>query len=299
MPTDVRRVRLLITDLDNTLYDWVSSFVPAFYEMVRVAAGPLDVREEQLLDDLRVVHQRYRNSEQPFALLETASVQTRLGMMTRADQARALDPAFHVFNAARRKHLRSYPGVIATLECIRKTGCAVVAHTEAVVENIIYRLDALDLLRYLDRVYAPEGVGIVHPFPEQLARFNSAKQKLRALPATHRKPEPTVVDDICHDFSVASSETVYVGDSLSRDVLMAKLAGAIAAHAEYGTRRDAQLWQQLVRVTHWTEEDVQRERNLQAQSMDVAPDLVLGEFSDLLRPYRTPNGSTRLEFVSH
>jgi phosphoglycolate phosphatase len=298
MPVDIRRVRLLVCDLDNTLYDWVSSFVPALYAMVRVASGLLDVSEEQLLDELKLIHQRYRNSEQPFALLETPSVQKRYREKPRRELALIFDPAFHAFNGTRRKHLHAYPGVTETLQHVRDHGCAVVAHTEAAVENVLYRLEALDLLKYLDRVYAPKGVGIAHPFPEQLGRFRVAREKLRCLPTTHRKPEPAVLDDICRDFSVPPSETLYVGDSLSRDVLMAKVAGAIAAHAKYGTQYDPALWQQLVRVTHWTEEDVGQDADLRTRSRDIVPDMVLLAFSDLLGPVRTGAGQIQLGFDS-
>lgn len=69
------RIRLFITDLDNTLYDWVSFFTSSFYEMVGEAAGLLQADRGELLDQLRDVHRRHHNSEHPFALLETPLVQ--------------------------------------------------------------------------------------------------------------------------------------------------------------------------------------------------------------------------------
>ena len=71
-------IRLVVTDLDNTLYDWVSFFVPSFYAMVDEAVELLQVARERLLDDLQEVHVRYGTSEQPFALLETKVVEDRL-----------------------------------------------------------------------------------------------------------------------------------------------------------------------------------------------------------------------------
>jgi hypothetical protein len=50
---------LLITDLDNTLYDWVSFFTPSFKGMVDELIALLDVREETLLDEFKAVHQHY------------------------------------------------------------------------------------------------------------------------------------------------------------------------------------------------------------------------------------------------
>ena len=37
----MRRVDVAVFDLDNTLYDWYASFIPAFYSMVDVAANLL------------------------------------------------------------------------------------------------------------------------------------------------------------------------------------------------------------------------------------------------------------------
>jgi FMN phosphatase YigB (HAD superfamily) len=53
------RFKLLICDLDNTLYDWVAYFVPSFYAMVDKVVELLGCDRERLLDDFRKVHQRH------------------------------------------------------------------------------------------------------------------------------------------------------------------------------------------------------------------------------------------------
>src|SRR5216683_3756818 len=128
-------IKLLITDLDNTLFDWLSSFVPAFYAMIEVAAKILSIDQEQLLDEMKAVHQRYHNSEQPFALLETQTVAHKYPHATELARKDLLAEAFRAFNEVRKSNLKLYPGVRETLKEIRKTGCIIVAHTEAVAEN--------------------------------------------------------------------------------------------------------------------------------------------------------------------
>ena len=66
--------KLLITDLDNTLYDWVTFFTSSFRGMIEELTKLLDVDEEILFAEFRAVHQKYGNSEQPFAVLELPSV---------------------------------------------------------------------------------------------------------------------------------------------------------------------------------------------------------------------------------
>ncbi len=49
----MRRVDLAVFDLDNTLYNWYASFLPAFYSMVDVAADLLHCDKELLLTQLK------------------------------------------------------------------------------------------------------------------------------------------------------------------------------------------------------------------------------------------------------
>src|SRR5438552_2131374 len=95
------QISVLLTDLDNTLYDWVTFFSCAFYDMVEVAAPILGISSEDLLDQLRNVHQRFHSSEHPYALLETEIAQQRLGSLSRDARKAALDNAFHAFNRTR------------------------------------------------------------------------------------------------------------------------------------------------------------------------------------------------------
>lgn len=75
--------KLLITDLDNTLYDWVTFFSAAFRSMVGELNKLLDVPEETILSEFKTIHQRYGNSEQPFAVLELPSLQRRFADLSR------------------------------------------------------------------------------------------------------------------------------------------------------------------------------------------------------------------------
>jgi len=68
---------------------------------------------------------------------------------------------------------------------------------------------------------------------------------------------------------------------LVRDVAMAKQAGVTAIWARYGTKYDLDHWAYLVKVTHWTDEDVRREKALKAKYHDVIPDFTIDSFSQL------------------
>jgi FMN phosphatase YigB (HAD superfamily) len=274
-------VELLITDLDNTLYDWVSFFAPALRAMTIEAARILGVSEERVIDDLRVVHQYYGTSERPFALLDALIVAERLPTRTRQERAAFLDQAFHAFNRERKQALQLYPGVRETLARLNER-CTVVAHTESSAVNAMFRLTKLELTASFQRVYVSADRDLAHPYPERVPDVSGISEKLRILRPTERKPDPQIVRDICCDMGVETNRCVYVGDSLSRDVLMAKHAGASAVWARYGTSFAAEHWAQLVRVTHWTAEDVQRDEEARRELGTVAPDIVIDRFEALL-----------------
>src|SRR4051812_24324474 len=98
--------RLLVCDLDNTLYDWVSYFVPSFYAMVDRVVEITGCDRKKLLDDFRTVHQKHHDSEQPFALLETETIARMFAGVKWDDVVSKLDPAFHAFNSGRKQNLR-------------------------------------------------------------------------------------------------------------------------------------------------------------------------------------------------
>jgi phosphoglycolate phosphatase-like HAD superfamily hydrolase len=269
-------IALVITDLDNTLYDWVSAFVPAFYEMVREAALLMGIERERLLDDLQAVHRLHGDSEHPFALLETVAVQNRFAGVSRSELAEILDPAFHAFNRVRKHKLKLYEGVHDTLDHLSGLKLPVVAYTDARVINCVFRLERLGIKHFIARLYAPahvtKEVGLV-----------AGEDFACLLPPSDRKPNPQTLLDICSRYSVAPSDALYVGDSLVRDIYMAKRAGLHSAWASYGTLYDKDLWQQMVRVTHWTDADVEQEKMLREEARGVEPDCVLERFSDLTR----------------
>ena len=276
------RKSLLIADLDNTLYDWVTFFARSFDAMVTELASLLLVDRERLLDEFKVVHQSYGSSEQPFAVFDLPSVRRAFPGADDSELAQRLDSALHAFNSVRNKELALYPGVLETLETLDHAGVAVVGHTEATGANAYFRLKKLGIDKYFRHLYVASGRPIRHPDPGRAAVLAPPDGYVSQLPVEERKPNPAVVLDICRRDGVAADDAVYVGDSLTKDVGMALSAGVTAAWAKYGTNYDRSLWDLLVRVTHWTAEDAARESNLRRSPVGP-PDLVMDSFSEVLQ----------------
>jgi FMN phosphatase YigB (HAD superfamily) len=282
----MRNKRLLVCDLDNTLYDWVGYFVPSFNAMVDAAVQVMECDREQLLDDLREVHQKHHDSEHPFALLETATVVHRFPGMSLRETAEILNPAFHAFNSMRKKTLHLNPGVAEGLAALKREGVAVVAHTESKLYGAFDRLQRLGILDCFEKIYCRERPKSAHPNPDNQRAWldRIPLEKARELANHQAKPDPDVLLEICRIEGAAPDQTAYVGDSVARDILMAKRAGVFAIWAEYGAQHDRALYADLVRVTHWTTDEVQREGMLRAEASRISPDYTASNsFSEVLQ----------------
>lgn len=272
-------IRLVITDLDNTLYDWYGAFVPAFYAMVDAAAELTGISVNELLDDLRIVHQRHGNSEHPLALLEARSIEARFPNMAGHEIRAHLHEALHAFNHEQDKNLRLYDGVAESLTELHRARIPVVAYTDARVVNSLSRLRKLGIKSLISRLYAPSARVSVEDSAD------AHEDPIKLLPAEDRKPNPQTLRDIYTEFGATPQTTLYIGDSLVRDIYMATTAKVQAAWAKYGTLYETSLWSKLVRVTHWTDADVAREQGLKKQAEGAQPDCVLEQFSDIFLHY--------------
>ena len=67
-------MKLLVTDLDNTIYDWVTFYAKSFDAMVNELSLFLNLDKLLLLNEFKGIHQKYQNTEQPFAILELPSI---------------------------------------------------------------------------------------------------------------------------------------------------------------------------------------------------------------------------------
>ena len=246
-----------------------------------------DWDREQLLDEFQSVHQIHHDSEHPFALLETASVKAMFPDGNLKAAKNHFDEAFHAFNSMRKKTLAPYPTVQETLDILFSTEMSIVAHTESKLHAVVDRLRRLDLIKYFDKVFCRERGDSNHPDQDAAEWWfeEFPMEKVVELSHHQRKPDPTVLLEICNTMNVSPSDTVYVGDSIAHDIMMANEAGVFSIWTAYGTERDPSDWDKLVRITHWTQEDVAREKQLREVAQDFKPNFVAeNSLSEILQP---------------
>jgi phosphoglycolate phosphatase len=276
-------MKMIITDLDNTLYDWVTFFVLSFSAMVDELAILMNIEKDVLVDEFKTLHRYYGNIERPFTIFEIPSVVSRYQGLARSELLEVLNGPLYAFNSRRKKHLVLYEKVQETLGVLKQMGFKIVGYTEASDINGYYRLKKLEIDRYFTRLYAPCGDYNNHPNPEREKELRPLEGFIHCLPRNERKPNPRVLLDICEQEGIEKENVWYVGDSLTKDISMAKEAGIKSIWAKYGLDYDMSLWNTLVRVTHWTKEDIQRESNFKGVYGQIQPDYIIDSFDEILR----------------
>jgi FMN phosphatase YigB (HAD superfamily) len=280
-------IRLLVTDLDNTVYDWLHSHIPAFEAQVAEMVRLTGLGEDELLGSYRRVHQRVHTSEYAYAFLELDALDELDGGLPPRER---LDRYGSALVAYREEHLRRlalYEGVQETLVALRERGVVVVAHTDAMMFYASLRVSLLGLAPLLDGLFAPADhswpAGVRPPFADLFEDPTTCRTSVRTqeeFPRHLLKPNPEVLWRILRHFDVAPEEALYVGDSLTKDVRVAQRAGVHDVHAEHGLSVGSPLYERLVAVTHWSAEDVRRERQLSEER--VTPTGRVGIYRELL-----------------
>ncbi|RTL51869.1 MAG: HAD family hydrolase [Bradyrhizobiaceae bacterium] len=275
--------RTVILDFDNTLYDWVAQWYYSFSAMLgeihRISGIPLDVLKEQI----RAIHQKHHTSEYAFLIehldiIRDGSVEATIAKYR---------PAIEKFREARTKHLVLYPGVMDTLINLRSSGKTLVVFTESQTFYTVMRFKHFGLDGLIDFLFTSDD----HETPD-----NNYLEKIRSRPSEyyeiqntkHRsvgkgrlKPDPAILRQIIDEVGSTQRNSVYVGDSLYKDVLMAKEARVFGVWAQYGEARGQPGYDLLREVSHWTDEDVERDRSLKKRDVKANAILKTG-FPELL-----------------
>ena len=274
-------MKLLITDLDNTLYDWVGFFATSFRAMLDELVVILGTDEDELIRQFKALHQHYGTLERPYTAVDLPAAQQRFPEYDRLEIAHALEPAFQAFDRSRDSTLRLYPGVEDTLSELSSQGVRIIGHTEAPYPTACQRLRLLRIDKYFSRLYARESDNWRPDRGRPHALIEAEGDLVRKLSVNERKPDPKVLLDICWRERAAPAQTVYVGDSLVQDISMANAAGVTSVWASYGARRNAQLWELLVNITHWTDQEVAREAELRTRG-NLTPNVEITSFRELM-----------------
>jgi phosphoglycolate phosphatase len=237
-------IRLVVTDMDNTLYSWIDYIVPAVEAMVDAVVKATGFPRIKVVQSLKAVYTRYESNEYPFALQESSLFQEfpEFGSFDKL----VIEPARMAFSEARRKYLRPYKGVVETLAALKERHVFVVALTDAPRNPAEQRARRMGLDQLLTALYTmpgfqfprtPDGEALVAPdilHKEERGDYRAACPVFE-LPREWEKPNPAGLQKILSTYGLSPKEVLVVGDSLKKDVAIARELGCHDCWAEYGT----------------------------------------------------------------
>lgn len=276
-----RPISVLITDLDNTLYDWLRMWHRAFSTLLDQVVLQSGISREILIAEIRSVHREHGTSEYAFLLQELPSLRWLHPGIEPAEIPQLYRGAIEAYREARRAELRLYPGVKETLAQVKKRGTLVIGHTESRAFYTSYRIRRLGLDGLLDSVFSPADHGVPAISLDEVRSYPPAEYELKdthhvLLPEGLHKPDPQALQLILSQIGTEPASAIYVGDSLARDVQMAQAAGVADVYARYGDPVRRPEYDLLRQVTRWSDEQVASERRLHVSEPSPSYTLNLG-----------------------
>lgn len=247
------RTKLVITDIDGTLASFWDYFVPAVRDFLREISISLDTSVLELAQDIGHVIDRRGTHEYPWLLEETSFAWKHFEKREDEFVEDFVKPFWAALDKNRTKYLRPFPEVLTTLEELKKQGVKIVALSDA--PDYMARVRNQQIFDgLLDAVYAleteePGEDDVFQPITlkhgrTRVAQMHAATARLKTdfhvLPKRFEKPCPAGLDRILSDFDVFPQEAIFVGDSLSKDGMVAASRGIRFVWAHYGNHLPAE-----------------------------------------------------------
>ncbi|EKN5078462.1 HAD family hydrolase [Yersinia enterocolitica] len=273
---------VLITDLDNTLFDWFSVWYHSFNAMLNKTVEISGFSKDFLIEQIKPIHQKHGTAEYSFLLEEIPALREKYGDRDTINST--FNEAIHAYRSERKKYLKLYPSVMETLVELKGKGVMVIGYTESKEYYSNFRIHRLGLDGVIDVLFSPQD----HEIPESVEKqtnYQLSHTINKHTPVGEIKPNPEILLDIIKTIKADVNECVYIGDSEMKDIAMAQTSGVTDVFAKYGTGHfsdNIEGYELLRAVTHWTEADVERERAIKEHCSVIKPSYIAEKFSDLI-----------------
>ena len=247
------KTKLVITDVDGTLASFWDYFVPAIRDFIREISQRTDKSYHELARDIGHVIERRGTHEYPWLLEETGFAWSNFEDEPEEFIEQFVKPFWESVDENRAKYLRPYPMVLETLEALKRKGVKVVALSDA--PEYMARVRNKQIFDgLLDAVYSLETVEPEKDDPFRPISFTHGRERvaklrketadlqtrLHILPFSYEKPCPIGLDQVLKDFDVYPQETLFIGDSLAKDGIVAASRGIRFLWAHYGSSLPAE-----------------------------------------------------------
>ena len=292
--------KLLVTDIDNTVFDWVTYYVTAFSQMLQKVAEIIGSDYNTLAQESRQIFLEH-TIEYPFVVQELPSVIAFYGNDIDKMLSDCVEPARIFFKNIAASLLVPYEGVHASLQKIRQNrpDISIVALTDAPRYVAMWKLNKLGLLHDFDAVYGladprlptDEKLSKVKVSPEILIKHLRQKNfdfkgRIRILPPEYEKPGTKGLKTVLMDYNLdtttsARTNVLWVGDNLHKDVTLGHSLGITTAWAKYGANIAPDVRKQL--ETFGPPTSVRQSTiNWEQEQEKIKPEIILNSFSEIL-----------------
>ena len=230
---------LLITDVDNTLFDFGLYAEAGLREVLPTGSRLLGLPVDSVADEVRAAFRHFNSIEIPFAFEAMPCLADRS-----AEERLAISKQFvHAFWRGASQAMTPYPGVSSTLQHLQRNGTAIVAVSDAPMREVWRKLRRLGLIQFFAGVV---GVGTVVRRRDPLLRdsdipgyerpSHSPHRFYRGLRDDERKPSRQAYEAVLREVAVPRELVTVVGDSPTKDLAPARELGLAAYWAAYGER---------------------------------------------------------------
>lgn len=244
-------VKLLITDMDNTLAPFSNYFAQGVKKGMAELSQKTNIPEAELYPAVGKVMDLNRAHDYPWSLEVVLGERLNVGKpggMTAAEFRKDIaEPFWNTIDKSLVENHKAFPGVLETLQELKARNIPVAVLSDAPAFIGLRRLTNLGLDRngLVERMYAldnwkqPAGMS-----SEMLAagneRVNSmlnianGLKEVRVIPQAWEKPHTDGYQALMKEYKVRPAETLMIGDSRVKDVGVAHNAGSRGIWAEYG-----------------------------------------------------------------
>ncbi len=273
---------LLITDLDNTLYNWKDYYATCFRGMVHALSIKTGISEDIIINEFHNVYLNHQSIEYSFAVQE-------FNVFKNCSEKELLDIinfTKNIFVKISKKNLKPYDGVKETLTWANNVGILVIGVTNATFSLAHNRLQTLGLTQKLNGLAALESFSLPNDNLRHLNKNQnySSKQKRWFFQTNEMKPNPSIYQKIITQLHLSPENIFVVGDSLENDIKPAKEIGAVGIWAKYGKVCLDSTNETLKKITPWDDAKI----SLIEHSERIIPDFVIESYDEIMKIIPAP-----------
>jgi FMN phosphatase YigB (HAD superfamily) len=237
-----------VFDLDNTLYDFVDFFAPAFRGMITAISKKTKIDKDILIENAATVLNKYGFLEYPFLIREM-----HVFLNYNNDEILKLEKlASSVFGRIRKNRLVLYPDMERVISELYKGGIDIVAVTNAPLFQAYRRLEALKLIKYFSVIVAVDNIEI----PEYIFIKGKSKEpwlKRNGLEiVTFRRSEGKPSEHpykLLQKIKNEKKQLWVIGDNIGRDLEPASNLGFRTIWARYGCQIEKKNYDTVLNLT--------------------------------------------------